>query len=178
MNPFGGRLAPEASSIVDAPAGAAYARRYALFTLVGIAGEDDLTRRCPSPATCPKQGAGAQGVSDEFAVPLCRGHDREVRRCGRGAEWWRSGLRPPAARYITATHPPPWVQNGTAIWRDVALGHSATLRLDDQNLPAEGALFNDQLQLTANSFEHPRLALAEVRPGASFTSRRPDRRSS
>jgi hypothetical protein len=28
-------------------------------------------------------------VSDEFVVPLCRGHHREVHRCGDEAAWWR-----------------------------------------------------------------------------------------
>ena len=28
-------------------------------------------------------------VSDEFTVPLCRGHHREVHRCGDEAAWWR-----------------------------------------------------------------------------------------
>ena len=28
-------------------------------------------------------------VSDEFTVPLCRGHHREVHRCGDEAGWWR-----------------------------------------------------------------------------------------
>jgi hypothetical protein len=28
-------------------------------------------------------------VSDEFVVPLCRGHHREVHRCGDEAGWWR-----------------------------------------------------------------------------------------
>jgi hypothetical protein len=27
-------------------------------------------------------------VSDEFTVPLCRGHHREVHRCGDEASWW------------------------------------------------------------------------------------------
>jgi hypothetical protein len=27
-------------------------------------------------------------VSDEFTVPLCRGHHREVHRCGDEAGWW------------------------------------------------------------------------------------------
>jgi hypothetical protein len=27
-------------------------------------------------------------VSDEFTVPLCRGHHREVHRCGQEAAWW------------------------------------------------------------------------------------------
>ena len=27
-------------------------------------------------------------VSDEFTVPLCRGHHRELHRCGDEAAWW------------------------------------------------------------------------------------------
>ena len=34
-------------------------------------------------------------VSDEYTVPLCRGHHREVHRCGDEAAWWRSvGIDP------------------------------------------------------------------------------------
>jgi hypothetical protein len=34
-------------------------------------------------------------ASDEFTVPLCRGHHREVHRCGDEAEWWRNaGIDP------------------------------------------------------------------------------------
>ena len=34
-------------------------------------------------------------VSDEFTVPLCRGHHREVHRCGDEAAWWtRAGHDP------------------------------------------------------------------------------------
>jgi len=49
-------------------------------------------------------------VSDEFTVPLCRGHHREVHRCGDEAAWWkRSGLDPTAAAHILwlKTHPLP-----------------------------------------------------------------------
>ena len=28
-------------------------------------------------------------VSDEFTVPLCRGHHREVHRCGNEVAWWK-----------------------------------------------------------------------------------------
>jgi ERF superfamily len=47
-------------------------------------------------------------VSDEFVVPLCRGHHREVHRCGDEAAWWgKVGVNPtPAARALwLATHP-------------------------------------------------------------------------
>jgi hypothetical protein len=30
-------------------------------------------------------------VSDEFTVPLCRGHHREVHRCGDEVAWWKKG---------------------------------------------------------------------------------------
>jgi hypothetical protein len=47
-------------------------------------------------------------VSDEFTVPLCRGHHREVHRCGDEAAWWgRAGVDPTvAARALwLETHP-------------------------------------------------------------------------
>jgi len=47
-------------------------------------------------------------VSDEFVVPLCRGHHREVHRSGDEASWWiRTGINPVgAARTLwTETHP-------------------------------------------------------------------------
>jgi hypothetical protein len=49
-------------------------------------------------------------VSDEFAVPLCRGHHREVHRCGDEAAWWkRTGIDPSAAARVLwlKTHPLP-----------------------------------------------------------------------
>jgi hypothetical protein len=48
-------------------------------------------------------------VSDEFTVPLCRGHHREVHRHGDEAGWWQKlGLDPTdAARALwLTTHPP------------------------------------------------------------------------
>jgi hypothetical protein len=37
-------------------------------------------------------------VSDEFTVPLCRGHHREVHHCGDERAWWQKvGLDPTAA---------------------------------------------------------------------------------
>ena len=36
-------------------------------------------------------------VSDEFTVPLCRGHHREVHRCGDEAAWWQKAGADPAA---------------------------------------------------------------------------------
>ncbi len=49
-----------------------------------------------------------QKVSDEFTVPLCRAHHRELHRAGKESEWWlRNGLEPlESARNLwTITHP-------------------------------------------------------------------------
>ena len=49
-------------------------------------------------------------VSDEFTVPLCRGHHREVHRCGDEAAWWSAtGVDPTiAARSLwLESHPLP-----------------------------------------------------------------------
>ena len=49
-------------------------------------------------------------VSDEFTVPLCRGHHREVHRCGDEAAWWKkAGIDPTVtARTLwLETHPLP-----------------------------------------------------------------------
>jgi hypothetical protein len=51
-------------------------------------------------------------VSDEFTVPLCRGHHREVHRCGDEAAWWnRADIDPTAAARALwlKTHPLPSV---------------------------------------------------------------------
>ena len=47
-------------------------------------------------------------VSDEFTVPLCRGHHRELHRCGNEAGWWKNaGVDPTiSARALwLETHP-------------------------------------------------------------------------
>jgi hypothetical protein len=47
-------------------------------------------------------------VSDEFTVPLCRGHHREVHRSGDEAAWWnKTGIDPIAAARALwlKTHP-------------------------------------------------------------------------
>ena len=53
-------------------------------------------------------------VSDEFTVPLCRGHHREVHRCGDEAQWWRKAAINPtvSARVLwLETHPLPVLEN-------------------------------------------------------------------
>jgi hypothetical protein len=51
-----------------------------------------------------------QKVSDEFTVPLCRGHHREIHRCGDEGAWWaKVGIDPGAAARALwlKTHPLP-----------------------------------------------------------------------
>jgi hypothetical protein len=53
-------------------------------------------------------------VSDEFTVPLCRGHHREVHRCGDEVRWWKNaGVDPTVhARALwLITHPLPAPHN-------------------------------------------------------------------
>jgi hypothetical protein len=51
---------------------------------------DALQMRTISIAQSPALG---RKVSGEFTVPLCRGHHREVHRCGDEAAWWnRAGI--------------------------------------------------------------------------------------
>jgi hypothetical protein len=52
--------------------------------------------------------------SDEFTVPLCRGHHREVHRSGDEAAWWaNAGIDPTvAARAVwLETHPLPTISD-------------------------------------------------------------------
>src|SRR5262249_25403239 len=56
-------------------------------------------------------------VSDEFAVPLCRTHHREMHRCGDEASWWQNtGTDPlaPARALWLETHPLPRLEPATA----------------------------------------------------------------
>ena len=57
-------------------------------------------------------------VSDEFTVPLCRGHHREVHRCGDEAAWWKkAGIDPtvPARALWLQTHPLPTASDKTGL---------------------------------------------------------------
>jgi hypothetical protein len=59
-------------------------------------------------------------VSDEFTVPLCRGHHREVHRCGDEAAWWKkTGIDPTVtARALwLQTHPLPQPANSSPVLR-------------------------------------------------------------
>jgi hypothetical protein len=69
-------------------------------------------------------------VSDEFVVPLCRGHHREVHRCGDEAAWWKkAGIDPTvSARALwLKTHPLPNAagQPGSKLQKEANLEGSA-----------------------------------------------------
>jgi hypothetical protein len=56
-------------------------------------------------------------VSDEFTVPLCRAHHREIHRCGDEESWWRNtGIDPLAAARALwlETHPLPRAEAAAA----------------------------------------------------------------
>jgi len=62
-------------------------------------------------------------VSDEFTVPLCRTHHREVHRCGEEGSWWQKTAIDPLAAARTLwleTHPLPKAET-TAAANDVAV---------------------------------------------------------
>src|SRR6516162_6813435 len=62
-------------------------------------------------------------VSDEFMVPLCRTHHREVHRCGEEGSWWQKTAIDPLAAARTLwleTHPLPKAET-TAAANDVTV---------------------------------------------------------
>jgi hypothetical protein len=64
-------------------------------------------------------------VSDEFTVPLCRGHHREVHRCGDEAAWWtKTGIDPSAAARALwlKTHPLPRIAQTNSRSQDEKCG--------------------------------------------------------
>jgi ERF superfamily len=61
-------------------------------------------------------------VSDEFTVPLCRGHHREVHHCGDEAAWWKMvGIDPnvTALALWLKTHPLPLAHIGPKVTTSV-----------------------------------------------------------
>ena len=87
----------------------------------------------PTRITCDLRRRRALGrkVSDEFTVPLCRGHHREVHRSGDEAAWWQAtGIDPTrCARALwLETHPIRSGQDSAAPDRSNATAHARTHR--------------------------------------------------
>jgi hypothetical protein len=72
-------------------------------------------------------------VSDEFTVPLCRGHHREVHHSGDEGGWWtKAGINPTvAARALwLETHPLPAITDKTRIEGPTAVDGRPSRRRD------------------------------------------------
>ena len=87
-------------------------------------------------------------VSDEFTVPLCRGHHHEVHRCGEEAAWWqKAGVDPAAAARTLWLQTHPLLTTSTkrtledARTRDAA---SADLSVSNANRPIASGGPNDK----------------------------------
>jgi hypothetical protein len=90
-------------------------------------------------------------VSDEFTVPLCRGHHREVHRCGDEPVWWqKTGADPAAAARALwlKTHPLPTARGVETLARsqptaDANSGSQprAARPMHDETNPIEPAAF-------------------------------------
>jgi hypothetical protein len=89
-------------------------------------------------------------VSDEFTVPLCRAHHRELHRSGKETDWWaRAGLEPIslARKLWLETHP---------------LQASADVLGDDSEKPGAA---NDEVTAVSRQQREPRMAKRTQLPG-------------
>ena len=94
-----------------------------------------------------QQQALGRKVSDEFTVPLCRGHHREVHHCDDEAIWWqKAGLDPNAAARALwlKTHPlPPRAVQKSAEDTAGAAAGTADQGNADPNQPSAGRASNE-----------------------------------
>jgi hypothetical protein len=130
-----------------------YARRYALFTLVGIAGEDDLD------APHLEDVAGKAGPPNGSAGQTSNGHARAAGASG------NSLRRGPITRLV----PPILAADPSAQLRDRLLGELSSLQSDNeaanwahQSLPAKNTLIVADAQLVEDGFRLKIVALGEA----------------
>jgi hypothetical protein len=84
-------------------------------------------------------------VSDEFTVPLCRGHHREVHRCGDEAAWWqKAGIDPIGAARVLwlKTHPFPKRDAGSK--HDARAEATGNVALTEVDIPLAAGAPNDE----------------------------------
>jgi Putative HNHc nuclease len=89
-------------------------------------------------------------VSDEFVVPLCRGHHREVHRCGDEAGWWKmAGIDPTVIARVLwlETHPLPTTPDKTGIDGAISVVTSTPIRVK----PSGVGLSADDARITKRS---------------------------
>jgi hypothetical protein len=134
-----------------------YARRYALFTLVGIAGEDDLDAPDLEPILGTKAGP-PNGSAGQASI----GHAHATGASGNSR---RRGL---VARLV----PPVLAADLSAQLRDRLLGEISGLQSDNeaanwahQSLPAKNTLIVADAQLVEDGFRIKMAALGEAQPG-------------
>jgi ERF superfamily len=135
-----------------------YARRYALFTLVGIAGEDDLD------APDLEVVAGKAGPPNGSAGQTSNGHAHITGASG------NLHRRVPITRLV----PPILAADLSAQLRDRLLGELSSLQSSDEaadwanrSLPAKNTLLVADAQLVENGFRIKMAALDEAQPGES-----------
>jgi ERF superfamily len=133
-----------------------YARRYALFTLVGIAGDDDLD--APDLAVV----AGKAGPPNGSAGQTSNGHAHAAGASG------NSRRRGPITRLV----PPILAADPSAQLRDRLLSELSGLQSSDeaadwanQSLPAKNTLIFADAQLVEDGFRIKMAALGEAQPG-------------
>ena len=85
-------------------------------------------------------------VSDEFTVPLCRGHHREVHRCGDETAWWKKAGIDPSLNARTlwlTTHPLAATADNTGEFAALA-AVELTMRTARHDRPADKRGGNDK----------------------------------
>src|SRR5262245_10899320 len=141
-----------------------YARRYALFTLVGIAGEDDLDAPdlCVAP---PTTGVGATGAAGErSANPTARTDDLRLPSRSHGNGRLRGAERTLSAPVLSSDE--------SAALRDRLLGEIAGLQSQERAtnwaqgaLAAKNRLTAEDAKVLEEAFEK---RLSELLPSGSF----------
>jgi hypothetical protein len=87
----------------------------------------------------PKNKALGRKASDEFTVPLCRGHHREVHRCGDEAAWWRkAGFDPMTSARALWLHTHPLPEMPEAISVEDALAEASVNPDVNRPIAADG----------------------------------------
>ena len=133
-----------------------YARRYALFTLVGIAGEDDLDapdlEAVPATKADPPNGSAGQASNGHAHATGASGNSRR---------------RAPVTRAV----PPVLAADLSAQLRDRLLGELSGLQSSDEaadwahrSLPAKNTLIIADAQLVEDGFRLKMAALGERNP--------------
>jgi hypothetical protein len=132
-----------------------YARRYALFTLVGIAGEDDLD--------APDLNLKIEPTSGESAVANAFATDRQARPLASDEVARAASIRKAASRSTKTTLDP----DRSAALRERLIADLAGLQSEDEaadwvhkNMPAKNTLTTDDADLVEASFREKLSAIA------------------